>query len=135
MSSGSFARSTVTCWKELLRQKVWFPYILAMQLQTIHLNPLILCVGLVLLPGPHKSIQRTIDYSKVCQFYFVLFSYVGLLTTTTMFKLGSCFLLLTKTKKDQAHPDYLRKFCFKDNKLLWLCSNSSIQKNCPRNRF
>ena len=32
MSSGSFARSTVACWKELLRQKVWFPYILAMQL-------------------------------------------------------------------------------------------------------
>jgi len=32
VSSGSFVRSTETCWKELLRQKVWFPYILAMQL-------------------------------------------------------------------------------------------------------
>ena len=32
VSSGSFARSTETCWKELLRQKVWLPYILAMQL-------------------------------------------------------------------------------------------------------
>lgn len=32
VSSGSFARSTVTCWKELLRQKEWFPYILAVQL-------------------------------------------------------------------------------------------------------
>jgi len=25
-----------------------------------------ICVDLVLLPGPHKSIPRTIDYSKVC---------------------------------------------------------------------
>lgn len=65
ISSGSFARSTVTCPRLFEAEGVVSLHTGHAALDNPFKSPDTLC-GLGFAGGPHKSIQRTIDYSKVC---------------------------------------------------------------------
>lgn len=79
MSSGSFARSTVTCWKELLRQKVQFLHTGHAALDNPFKSPDTLC-GLGFAARPHTKAFREPQIGV--QGLLVLFCFVQLCRST-----------------------------------------------------